>query len=137
VLVKSTTATNYTIKNLKAGTTYTLAVRPYVKVDDTVIWGDYKTIVTSTTPATPTVKASSTKNTATVSWNKVTGATGYVVYMQDEFGDYEKIGTTKNTSYTRKKLTKGETYYFRVRAYKTVDGKNIYGGYKTVKVKVK
>ena len=136
--LKILTGTSYTVKNLKAGTTYKFAVKAYSKADGETLWASsYKTITTATKPATPTLKATAGSKQATISWKKVTGATGYVVYMQDEFGDYEKIGTTKNTSYTRKKLTKGEIYYFRVRAYKTVDGKNIYGGYKTVKVKVK
>ena len=136
--IKTLTGTSYTVKKLKAGTTYKFAVKAYSKADGETLWASsYKTITTATKPATPTLKATAGSKQATISWKKVTGATGYVVYMQDEFGDYEKIGTTKNTSYTRKKLTKGETYYFRVRAYKTVDGKNIYGGYKTVKVKVK
>ena len=136
--IKTLTGTSYTVKKLKAGTTYKFAVKAYSKADGETLWASsYKTITTATKPATPTLKATAGSKQATISWKKVIGATGYVVYMQDEFGDYEKIGTTKNTSYTRKKLTKGETYYFRVRAYKTVDGKNVYGGYKTVKVKVK
>ena len=53
---------------------------------------------------------------------------------------------TKNTDYdvsysnninagtaTIKKLTKNKTYYVRVRAYKTVKGKKIYGAYSSVK----
>ena len=136
--IKTLTGTSYTVKKLKAGTTYKFAVKAYSKADGETLWAaSYKTFTTATKPATPTVKATAGSKQATISWNKVTGATGYVVYMQDEFGDYEKLGSTKKTSYTRKKLTKGKTYYFRVRAYKTVDGKNIYGGYKTVKVKVK
>lgn len=136
--IKTTTGTSYTVKKLKAGTTYKFAVKAYTKDNGETLWAaSYKTITTGTKPATPTVKATAGSKQATISWNKVTGATGYVVYMQDDFGDYNKIGSTKKTSYTRKKLTKGKTYYFRVRAYKTVDGKNIYGGYKTVKVKVK
>lgn len=136
--IKTLTGTSYTVKKLKAGTTYKFAVKAYTKDNGETLWASsYKTITTATKPATPTVKATAGSKQATISWNKVTGATGYVVYMQDEFGDYEKLGSTKKTSYTRKKLTKGKTYYFRVRAYKTVDGKNIYGGYKTVKVKVK
>ena len=136
--IKTTTGTSYTVKKLKAGTTYKFAVKAYTKDNGETLWAaSYKKFTTATKPATPTVKATAGSKQATISWNKVTGATGYVVYMQDEFGDYKKIGSTKKTSYTRKKLTKGKTYYFRVRAYKTVDGKNIYGGYKTVKVKVK
>lgn len=136
--IKTTTGTSYTVKKLKAGTTYKFAVKAYTKDNGETLWAaSYKTFTTATKPATPTVKATAGSKQATISWNKVAGATGYVVYMQDDFGDYNKIGSTKKTSYTRKKLTKGKTYYFRVRAYKTVDGKNIYGGYKTVKVKVK
>ena len=96
-----------------------------------------QTFKTATKPATPTVKATAGTGKATISWDKVAGATGYVIYMQDEFGDYNKLSSTTKTSYTKKSLKKGKTYYFRVRAYKTVDGTNIYGGYKTVKVKVK
>ena len=85
----------------------------------------------------PNVKITAGTKKATLKWNKVTGATGYVVYMKNSDGDYVKLGSTKSTSYTKKSLKSGKKYYFRVRAYKTVDGKNIYGGYKTYSVKVK
>ena len=51
-------------------------------------------------------------------------------------GKYSKIATLKGnskTSYTKTGLTKGKTYYFKVAAYKTVDGKNIYGTYSAAK----
>ena len=85
----------------------------------------------------PTVKITAASKKATLKWNKVTGATGYVVYMKNSDGSYKKLGSTKSTSYTKKSLKSGKKYYFRVRAYKTVEGKNIYGGYKTYSVKVK
>ena len=136
--IKTLTGTSYTVKNLKAGTNYKFAVKAYTKADGETLWASSsKTITTATKPATPTVKATAGTGKATLSWSKVTGATGYVIYMQDEFGDYTKIGTTKKTSYSVSNLEYGKKYTFRVRAYKTVDGKNIYGGYKTVKVKVK
>ncbi len=44
----------------------------------------------------------------------------------------------KKTSYTKTKLKKGKTYYFKVRAYKTYKGKKTYSAYsKVVKVKIK
>ena len=47
-----------------------------------------------------------------------------------------KKGSSKKT--TIKKLAKGKTYYVKVRAYKTVDGKKVYGAWSSVKsVKVK
>ena len=93
-----------------------------------------KTLTTATKPATPTVKATAGSGKATLSWSKVTGATGYVVYMMDEFGDYVKVGSTKKTSYTVTDLDYGKTYNFRVKAYKTAGDKNVYSGHKTVKV---
>lgn len=44
----------------------------------------------------------------------------------------------KTTNYTVSKLKSKSTLYVKVRAYKTVSGKTIYGAYSTtVKVKVK
>ncbi|MBR2417960.1 MAG: leucine-rich repeat protein [Clostridia bacterium] len=136
--IKTLTGTSYTVKKLKAGTTYKVAVKAYTKDGGETIWAASSvSFRTCTKPANPAPKATSSASKATIKWSKVTGATGYVIYMQDDFGDYNKIGSTKSTSYTKKSLKKGRTYYFRVRAYKTLDGKNIYGGYKTVKVKLK
>ena len=136
--LKTLTGTSYTVKNLKAGTIYKFAVKAYTKANGETLWAaSSKTLTTATKPATPTVKATAGAGKVTLSWSKVSGATGYVVYMMDEFGDYEKVGSTKGTSYTKKSLKKGKTYKFRVKAYKKVDGKYIYSGYKTYSVKVK
>jgi hypothetical protein len=49
-------------------------------------------------------------------------------------GSWKKVATLKgsdSTSYTKKGLSKNKTYYFRVRAYKTIYDKNYYGAYST------
>ena len=136
--LKTLTGTSYTVKNLKAGTTYKFAVKAYTKADGETLWAaSSKTLTTATKPATPTVKVTAGSGKATLSWSKVTGATGYVIYMEDSFGDFEKVTSTTKTSYTKKSLKKGKTYKFRIKAYKKVDGKYIYSGYKTYSVKVK
>lgn len=136
--LKTLTGTSYTIKNLKAGTSYKFAVKAYTKDDGETLWAtSSKTITTATKPVTPTVKITAGSKKATLSWSKVAGATGYVIYMQNTSGDYEKIGSTTKTSYTKKSLKKGKTYKFRVRAYKKVGDTYIYSGYKTYSVKVK
>ncbi|MGN1193995.1 MAG: fibronectin type III domain-containing protein [Acutalibacteraceae bacterium] len=77
-----------------------------------------------------------------IKWTKQTGATGYVVYMStSKSGKYSKVATVKGASkvtYTKTGLTKGKTYYFKVCAYTTLGGKNIYSSYSAAKsVKVK
>ena len=101
-----------------------------------------KTLTFTIAPKAPTLKATAAKKSAKLSWNKQTGATGYNVYMAtSKNGKYKKIATLKgNTkvSYTKKGLTKGKTYYFKVAAYTTSGKKKINGAYSSVKsVKVK
>ena len=87
------------------------------------------------------VKLSTVKSVKTkaikVTWKKDTSVTGYeILYAQkSNFKGAKKVTVTKNktVSATIKKLTKDKTYYVKVRAYKTVKGKKIYGAYSTVK----
>ena len=80
--------------------------------------------------------AAGAKNTAKVSWKKVTGANGYEVYRAtNKSGKYSKIGTIKKgstVSYTDKKATTGKTYYYKVRAYKTSGKAKVYSAYSAV-----
>ena len=48
-------------------------------------------------------------------------------------GSYKRICTTTKTKVVNKSLKKGKTYYYKVRAYKTVKGKKICGAYSAVK----
>ena len=65
---------------------------------------------------------------------EVSKATGYEVYRAtSKKGTYKKIKTTKTTSYKQGKLTRGKTYYYKVRAYKIVNGKKKYGRFSSIK----
>lgn len=72
------------------------------------------------------VKTSVTATTVTLSWNKVSGASGYVVQKYNG-KKWKAIATTQKTKHTVKKLTAGTTYKFRVRAYKGSGKKIQYG----------
>lgn len=96
------------------------------------------------TPAAPTLKSvKSTKTrTAVITWKKNKKATGYEIYMSTKKASgYKKVATIKKwkkVTYTKKKLKKNKKYYFKVRAYKTAEGKKYYSAYSKVKaVKVK
>lgn len=76
----------------------------------------------------------SAKNTsakaATIKWAGINGAHGYKVYRSTtgSAGPYKLLKTVgKVKSLTNKNLTKGKTYYYKVKAYRKVDGKIVYG----------
>lgn len=68
-------------------------------------------------------KKAAAKKSITLSWSKVSGASGYEIYRATSAnGAYKKVGTVKSGSKTSFKdtgLAKNKTYYYRVRAYKT------------------
>lgn len=96
----------------------------------------FKAITTVTS-----VKATnSAKGTAKITWKKVSGVEKYTIYRStSENGTYEKIGTSKTTSYTDKKASKGTTYYYKISIdYKDKDGVKLTGVMsKPAKVQIK
>ncbi|MGN0659795.1 MAG: PQQ-binding-like beta-propeller repeat protein [Emergencia sp.] len=85
------------------------------------------------------VKVTAGKKKATVTWKKVSGATGYQVSRAtSKNGTYKVMKTTTSLKYTNTSLTSGKTYYYKVRAYRTINGVKYYGKWSVIKsVKVK
>lgn len=71
------------------------------------------------------------KKYAKLTWKKNSKATGYQIYRSTKKNSgYKKIATLKSNSkvsYTDKKVKKKKTYYYRVKAYRVLDGKTFYG----------
>ena len=141
--ITSGSTVSYTDKSLATGTTYYYKVRAYRTGEKKKVYSSYSSVV-SAKPVlkTPSVKLTSGSKKATIKWEKISGASGYEVYRAtSKSGKYSKIKTiTKNStvSYVNSSLTKNKTYYYKVRAYRTVNGKKIYSSYslaKSVKVK--
>lgn len=82
------------------------------------------------------VKASSSAyNKAKVSWSGVSGAQGYIVYRSTKRSSgYSQVRTLSASArnYTDTGLKTGTTYYYKVRAYKTVSGTRHLGAYSAV-----
>ena len=92
------------------------------------------------------VKLNSVKNTkgrkAVLKWKKVKNADGYVVYRatkkNGKYAAVKTINKGKTVTFTNKKLKKGKTYYYKIKAYKKVNGKKALGQFSAVKsVKIK
>ena len=133
----------YTVKKLDSGTTYTFAIRPYVKENKKNIFSKkYTKIETSTQPLASTLKVTSTaKGKATLTWSNPSGESGFEIYYSTKKDSgFKKIATTKanSTKATVSKLQSKKTYYFKVRSFKTTQSGKAYSAYSAVKsVKVK
>ncbi|MBR1752268.1 MAG: C40 family peptidase [Ruminococcus sp.] len=82
-------------------------------------------------PARAEIKSakSAKASTATLKWKKVKGADGYRIACSTtkSFKKVRYITVKGKSKLTIKKLTGGKRYYFKVQAYKTVNGKKRYG----------
>ena len=139
-------------KTLKKGTDYTVTYKNNTKPGQATVIikskGNYSGTLTKIFTIKPkkatlkTVTSPKTKQLKTT-WAKDTTATGYQIQYStsSKFTSGNKTKTiTKysTTSATISSLTKGKTYYVRIRAYKTVGKTKVYGAYSTVKkVKIK
>lgn len=80
-------------------------------------------------PAVSKLKAvSAGYDSAKISWSKLSGVDGYIVYRKTSDG-WKRLDVITGTSYTDKKLTCGKTYTYTVRAYRKVNGKEVKGAY--------
>lgn len=113
------TKTSHKITNLKAGTKYTFAVRPYIRTADKVIWSAYKTYKGAT--ATKSTSVNVYKNAGgsiTIGCDNIKGAEGYRLYYKKDGAKSFKLYKTytKNQKFTFNNLTGGDTYIFVIRA---------------------
>ncbi len=94
-------------------------------------------------PSKPTKLAATTAyRKVKLSWKAAKNVDGYEIHRSTtKNGTYQKIKTITNPKtikYTNKNLTKGQTYYYKIRSYQTVNTKKVYSKFSTVvEIKVK
>ncbi len=133
----NTTKTSLKKANLDDGKRYAFKVTPYVTIDGKNYYTSSKS-----TPYTYTLKKVSTPKVSkadslyvSVKWANISGESGYQIYRSK----YSNKNFTKVKSVSSKyssakiKTTRNKTYYYKVRAYKKVDGKIIYGPWSSPK----
>lgn len=137
-LIGTVSALEYKETGMNSGQVCTYRVRAFANG----VYGDFTSITTATRTKAPTIKGTAGQNKASLSWNKCSDSSGYQIQMStSKFGTYKSIKyTNKNTilQYSKSGLIKGKTYYFKMRSYKTVNGKKLYSNFSnTVAIKVK
>ena len=131
-----TTGTSVKKANLADGKKYYFKIVPCTKVNGSYFADDsYKkaSVTTLKKVSTPkVVKSASSK--VKVSWTNISGETGYQISKSTSKTGTNIVTTYKTTSGKSKNIsaTKGKNYYYKVRAYKVVSGKKIYGPWSSV-----
>jgi uncharacterized repeat protein (TIGR02543 family) len=84
------------------------------------------------------VRIAKTSSTSVkLSWGKVNGASGYEVYRGKQATAITKyVKSTKNLYFKNTGLSRNQTYYYKIRTYRWVDGKKVYSSYSAI-VKIK
>ena len=63
-------------------------------------------------------------------WSGVSGASGYVIYRATSSqGTYSLLKTTTSLYYKNTGLVTGRTYYYKIKAYRTVGTKKVYSNW--------
>lgn len=144
-VVKAAKTTSCQVEKLKSGTKYSFKVVPYKKVDE-IMYKNFNSpkvsTITKLSKTTNLSLISPSKGCAHVTWKYVNNTTNYELKMsKSKKGTYSTIKNIKgidNTVCDKYGLSRGKTYYFKIRAYRTVNGKKIYGDYSDIKsIKIK
>lgn len=129
------------LKDLDDGVRYNIRVYPYVKDNGvnckSVYYKDVLSVYTLQKVTAPSVSKVSS-GYVKVKWKGISGETGYQVYRAGSMnGKYTKVKTVgmASSSYPYAKIkTAKRTYYYKVRAYKSLGGgKYVYGPFSAVK----
>ena len=133
------------VTGLASNKKYDFKVRAYQIDDSEKTYAPFGAVVSQyTSIAKPKLNSakSTSKKKIKASWSKVGGASGYQV-MWSTYKNFSKNYKTKSVKakYLSKTVTTAQskkTYYVRVRAYKTINGKKVYSPWSsTKKVKTK
>lgn len=146
-LYKNVAALSYVNEKLKAGATYTYKIIPLFTTSDgdTIEGFSSKEMSVTLVPAKlKNVKAKGVRGGIQVSWKRNKNVTGYQVYMKvhvkgfkTKFNRVKTIKKNKVTGYRCKMLVRGMKYSYKVRSFKKVNGKKIYGPFVTVTTRAK
>ncbi|WP_180247630.1 SpoIID/LytB domain-containing protein [Bacillus sp. AFS031507] len=132
----STTSTSFNNSGLVTNTPYYYKIRAYRMVGSTKVYSNLSAVVfAKPLPSVPanfkSARVSSTSFKLT--WSAVAGASGYELYRAtSSSGAYTLLKSTASLYYTNSGLTRGRTYYYKLRAYRMVGKTKVYSGWTTI-----
>ena len=131
---KDTTSTSATISNLDYDTTYRVKIMPYIQENGNKQYGEYSDERRFTTDEEEITLAKVTGvesevygNEVDLSWDRVSNADGYNIYLSKNNGSYRYEKTTSARSTTITGLEYDTTYRVKIYAYRNTNKGEIEG----------
>lgn len=131
--------TCYIDKELDSGTNYYYKIRAFKKAGDKICLGDSSDILDATTcpPVVKNLHVNCISNSfVELNWQTVYKSSGYEVYRAtNESGNFTKIATLTDNGkscYKDKNLKNRKKYYYKVRAFKELNGQVCFGDFSDV-----
>lgn len=117
----------FTVKKLKPGIRYYFKIRSFVNSSNGKQYSAFVTVSKKIKLSAPKVKVKRVSSKKTkVTWKKVKGADGYIIYSGTKKGNLKQVKIIKDNkkfTYLKKNCKKGKKYYFKVKAYVQYNGK--------------
>lgn len=132
-LIAHTKNTYYNLKDRSNGTTYSYKVKGYINTANGKKYSNtFSAAANVTTLKKVILKSTFSRKDGKVQvrWNNINGETGYQISKStSKTGTNIVIKNYKTTTGAAYKVsaTKGKRYYYKVRAYKVVNGNKVYG----------
>lgn len=125
------TSTSFSHTNLSVGVEYYYQMRAINADDAPGPWSAQVNLTVSPAMATPVLTATASAGQVTLTWDAVTDAVNYEVWMRQADTDWEQADdgtlTGASTTFTHAGRTAGETYFYTVRAVNASGQKGPWG----------
>ena len=136
-VINNYSVTSLNVNGLKADTTYTFRIRPFIFGDCEILYGNYTRLAAKTRiDNVASFKGSAVSQTAVkLDWSKNDKATGYVI-EQYKGGKWTALATTKNNTtltFTVKGLAEGTAYSFRIKSFRKTGSTTEFSEYTAIK----
>ena len=136
-VINNYSVTSLNVNGLKADTTYTFRIRPFIFGDCEILYGNYTRLAAKTRIANvASFKGSAASASAVkLDWSKNDKATGYSI-EQYKGGKWTVLATTKNNTtltFTVKGLAEGTAYSFRIKSFRKTGSTTEFSEYTAIK----
>jgi len=131
--IKTTTGLSLSNTSLKTNKEYYYKVRAYRTIDKEKKYGSFSSAIPGMKAVIAKVNgvaASSKSSYVGLTWKAASGAGGYEIYRATgSTGSYTLVGTSNSCAFNDYNVATGLTYYYKIRAYRSISGVKVYGGF--------